>query len=332
MNNRTFKIPKIERYHLPENYPTEAAMKSWGHNKYSYLPDIWEMEYCSYRLLGRMTEQQLLARYHGIVRNMPSYTAPERDIVPIISYQSSWYWYRKEHLTRLEFALRGFSQPELQNIVPLDQNSEVVPNGTTVLYRYGKREYMQQMVEEGRIRFSPAEAYEGDDNNDARRDDERRKHSFTPGEYLTITSEDGRPIPILCDMQRTVTGAEYSLVCFSSVWDERLFDEFKADTCVIIHAPEEFLKRIGDAGMSVYPGWYYHHNPVQYFDPYEQRKNEYFDASMSKDFSYAYQNEYRTLWSRLHAGPVDGYQFVDIGPAHDIMRMYDRDKQPILIS
>ncbi|GGF64801.1 hypothetical protein GCM10011332_18590 [Terasakiella brassicae] len=82
MNNRTFKIPKIERYTLPENYPTETAMKSWGHNECSYHPEIWEMEYCSHRLLGRMTDEQLLARYHGIVRNMPSYTAPERDVVP----------------------------------------------------------------------------------------------------------------------------------------------------------------------------------------------------------------------------------------------------------
>ena len=50
---------------------------------------------------------------------------------------------------------------------------------------------------------------------------------------------------------------------------------------------------------------------------------------MSKDFQFAYQNEYRIIWSQMTASPVDGFQFVDIGPAQDIMKMYDRDGREI---
>ena len=50
---------------------------------------------------------------------------------------------------------------------------------------------------------------------------------------------------------------------------------------------------------------------------------------MSKDFRFAYQSEYRILWSQMRASPVAGFQFVDIGPVQDIMTIYDVDGREI---
>jgi hypothetical protein len=193
-----------------------------------------------------------------------------------------------------------------------------------VIFRYGEQKYMREMIREGQVRFMPAQTYLGPDNNAARRDEELNKHAYMAGKYTRITTADGKPIKVIGDVLRTVSGPGYHLACFSSVWDDQLFDEFEADTCIAVTAPEEFCKRLQAAGRAIFPAWYFHDNPVQYFDPYQQVRNEYFDAAMSKDFRFAYQNEYRVLWSQLGGRPISGAQFVNIGPAQDIMTMYDR--------
>ncbi len=327
------RIPKIERLALPKSYPTPVAMKSWSQNEDHYNPDLWELEYVPYRYLSGMADSTLQDRYRAIIRNMRSYTQPERDCIPINSYQSSWYWFRKEYQTRLEIALREIEQPtlnhECQNINESGAAYWKVPNGTKNTFRYGKREYMRQMVEQGSVRFSPAEVYEREENNEARRDDELQKHSYIPSRYTTFTHQSGQRLKVMGDVRRTIGGPNYHLVCFSCVWDSDLFEDFQADTCVEVTDPAEFAKRLEEAGRSVFIGWYFHHCPVQYFDPYERIKNEAYDSAMSKDFQFAYQNEYRIIWSQMTAAPVDGFQFVDIGPAQDIMKMYDRDGREI---
>lgn len=124
-------------------------------------------------------------------------------------------------------------------------------------------------------------------------------------------------------MQRTIGGPQYHLICFSCVWDTKLFEEFEADTCVAIADSSEFSRRVEEAGKVLFPGWYYIDCPVQYFDPYELGRNEYIDSSLSKDFRFAYQNEYRILWSNIEGVPIHGFQFINIGSSHDIMTMYD---------
>ena len=331
--NETRKIPKIDSLVLPENYPTREAIQSWGQNEADYEPEIWALGYVVYRYLSGMSDRDLEDRYRSIVYNMRSYTGSARDRIPINSYQSSWYWFRKEYQTRLEFAMRHTDPPNLTGEPVIASvggpENPAVPNGSDVIFRYGERKHMREMVDKGRIRFSPAGSYDGEDNNSARRDDELRKHAYMAGQYTTIVTQGGQRLKVIGDIQRTVTGPQYHLVCFSCVWKPQLYEEFQSDTCVAVTDPREFARRVERAGCRVFPGWYFHDNPVQYFDPHEQRKKEPFDAAMSKDFRFAYQIEYRILWSQLGAPPVDGYQFVEIGPAHDIMTMYAVDGEQL---
>ena len=283
------QIPQIKRLNLPTGYPTLEAMKSCNQNEHFYHPDMWELEYVTYRYLSGMTESDLKDRYRSIIHNMRSYAGPERDPIPIDSYLSSWYWFRKEHQTRLEFALRKIEPPKL-NHEPKNTGKPgpihlEIPDGTEIIFRYGKWEYMRQMIEEGRVRFAPEKAYDCEENNAARRDDELQKHSYMPGQYTTITLQSGEQVKPIGDIKRTVTGSKYHLVCCSCVWDSELFKVFQADTCVAVTVPEEFAKRLEATGNSVFPGWYYHHNPVQYFDPYELREDEFFRFCNVQRFS-----------------------------------------------
>jgi len=92
---------------LPTTLPTRAAIRSWGDNLHNYEPEFWEFQYEVYRYLRGVAPLALADRYQTLIRNMRALIASERHVIPIQSFLSSWYWYRKEHQTRLEFAMRG---------------------------------------------------------------------------------------------------------------------------------------------------------------------------------------------------------------------------------
>ncbi|SFV13453.1 hypothetical protein SAMN05192541_12019 [Bradyrhizobium arachidis] len=91
------EIPSLP---LPTSLPRDEAMRSWGQAASSYEPDVWEFELPRPSYLGRMPEAELRARYDGIARNLQTIVSDDRNVIPINSFLSSWYWYRKEHQTR----------------------------------------------------------------------------------------------------------------------------------------------------------------------------------------------------------------------------------------
>jgi hypothetical protein len=291
---------------------------------------LWEFQYEIYRYLSSVPAVDLSSRYCAIIRNMHTLISQERHVIPIQSPLSSWYWYWKEHQTRLEFFMRGIETPVQPPAGALDHNPQDAPlrpgspNAGDVLFRYGKRQYMQAMVERGSIRISPASFYQTLELDSARADDERVKHSFLPGEYTRVTTQDGRGIPLLSDVRRTVSDPDYYFLCLSCDWDPALFDEFDADACVIIRNPKVFSERLALAARPQLNGWYFHHNPVEYFDPYEMGRHQYFDAAMCKDFRFAYQREYRFLWMHMDGQEASGFRFLELGSLNDIAELYLR--------
>jgi hypothetical protein len=51
-------------------------------------------------------------------------------------------------------------------------------------------------------------------------------------------------------------------------------------------------------------------------------RNGLFDAIMSKDFSYAYQMEYRFVWLSKEKQPAQGYHYLNVGSLEDIASLY----------
>lgn len=320
-------MPRVQSLALPASLPHPDAMESWGSNRHFYEPELWELEYQTYRYLGRVADADLVARYSAIVRNMKALLAADRDVIPIQSFLSSWFWFRKEHQTRLEFLLRGNAVPAASDARLLGCGRDTAPlrpqhpNAADVLFRYGERKYLLSMLSHGAIRIGPASRYRNMEGDVARSDEECSKTAFLPGQYTRISTMDGRDIPVKGDVSQSVSAPDYYFLCMSCDWDLSLFDDFGADSCLIIRNLETFAARLETAFASVLPGWYFHHNPVEYFDPYERAHNQYFDATICKDFRFAYQREYRFLWFPPEGDAVTDYKLSEAGPLQDIAEL-----------
>jgi hypothetical protein len=309
---------------FPPSLPSDEAIKSWNQTYHNYGPEFWEFEYESYRYLERVSSDLLEKRYLDIIRNIVRIVSRERDVIPINSFLSSWYWYRKEHQTRLEFYLRGVTPPIgppewIPNNDGVDAPARPrCPNYSDVLFRFGKSQYMLPFFHRGSVRIGPASQYMSGMPGDPRTDDELKKHSFLPGKNAKVTAKSGKDIPVVGDIRLTVTSHNYFVLCMSCVYHKELFNDFNADTCVVILNHELFVERLSEAAKSFLPNWYFSHLPIQYFDPYNIGKNELLNPLMSKNFSFDYQMEYRFIWFSKEDLHADKHIFLELGSIEQI--------------
>ena len=324
------KILKVHQLEIPKILPHPNAIKSFGDNHHGYDPEVWEFQYEIYRYLEHVSDNELDVRYVNLVRNMKALVSPERHVIPIWSFLSSWYWFRKEHQTRLEFNIRGRDIPVVPPSGVLD-NTPIGnpirprhPNSGDVLFRYGLHQYMYDMVRKGSIRISPANFYKRLEKDFTRHDDELQKQSFMSGRYTRILTQKGLEIPIIGNVQKTISVPNYFVLCMSCDWDIALFKDFDADSCVIIHYPEIFAERLENALRAKLNDWHFYHFPVQYFDPYEKIKDEYISVGASKDFRFAYQREYRFLWMHPDGIEASDFIYVEIGALDDIASLHQK--------
>ena len=322
-------MQKIQSLELPEQLPSSRALKSCGQNQHDYEPEFWEFHYDICRYLKNVDADKLDERYRDLHRNFRILARPEgRHIIPVHSFLSSWYWYRKEHQTRYEYFLRNRPLP-LPLPSPREDFSALVrsksPNSCDILFRYGNSQFMKPFVERGKIRLGPASIYKDGPVLDPRTDDELHKKRLLPGQHSRITTLEGKDIPIIGDVHETVSaGLNYYVLCMSTDFEPQIFEEFSYDSCVIIKDPEQFAARLEASSRSVLPHWDFYHNSVEYFDPYDPYESQYFSAVMCKDFRFAYQMEYRTIWVPQANGSVKDYIFLCLGSLEDICDLYIR--------
>jgi hypothetical protein len=168
--------------------------------------------------------------------------------------------------------------------------------------------------------FKAARDYALMEDDPARKADEQVKESYSPGEYVILTLPGGRTAQPIGDLRYSFTGTDYYIYCVANDWDPDLFSDFNSDACVVIHSPTEFARRLSAAAAKL-DDWYFHYNPVEYFDPYERRPHDRIDNVMSKDFRFAYQRETRFLWAgmgRSATGSID----LELGPLKDLRRAF----------
>ncbi len=313
-------ILRVFSLYLPETLPHPKVIRSWGDNLHSYEPEFWELQYHIHRYLEKVSDELLIERYIDICRNMRALISRERDVIPIQSFLSSWYWYRKEHQTRLEFSLRNKLLPvQLSNDITFGNqaiNSPIGPshpNAGDVLFRYDKTHQIENLFNNGQIRIRPASDFLRLEQDIARKDEECSKKLFLEISRTRITTEAGTEIPFVGCIEKTVSLPDYYVFCMACDWDPELFADFDVDSCLIIKDTESFSHLIENAAKIQLSDWFFHHNPVEYFDPYERHKNEHIDAAMSKNFKFAYQREYRFLWMPKNGDVPDGFKFLELG-------------------
>ncbi len=319
------KVPELR---LPTSYPSMNAIKSGKQNIHNYESEFWELEYEVYRYLSGLDEGSLNQRYQKLLFNLRRLISKERNIFPIQSFLSSWYWFKKEHQTRLEYYLRGKKPPQthLSNIKWNTKDNAPAwpksPNSCDVIFRYGEKQFIEPLLYNGQLRIYSASKYIEGSEDDARTDDELTKTIFLPKSLTRVTTIDGQEIPLRCDVSRSVTNKDYYVYCASCGYHTELFRDFNADCCIVIDQPGEFECRIRDAMKSIVPSWYFTAVPVEYFDPYKLGENERINTILSKDFQYAYQMEYRYSWFSTEGEVAQRYIDIDIGSIEKLARLY----------
>ena len=201
-----------------------------------------------------------------------------------------------------------------------------VPDPGHALIKFGKRARMQELYESGRIRIAPAGSYSDPSLNYAIADDELKFDQFMlqPEVKLTFldktTGELKNSKPTSDVTVTTNVSTDFYVYCMTHTMNLRLFDDFEADSCVIIRKPAEFTARLNASMQRVLPDWIDWGREVNYIDPYSPPKDSV-NLFFSKHFRYWYQQEYRFTWiPHPEKGGCDSLKpiFVELGPLKEI--------------
>lgn len=275
--------------------------------------------------------------------------SPRDELPPERGWISPWWWLRLRYWTLLEFQRRGLTPARSTPLAALPALAPAfavhMNSGAQILVRISQKRWLLDTLREGVLRFAPATSYDDASLNAARADDELSKAYNRPGQQLTVTTLDGKTIPVLGDAvfntRRQVERGNvselvpYWLSCFSTELDPRLFDEFPGedsdeDGCLVIFDVEEFLRRALPALIRSAPLTTKRLLQNNYFDPYHPSSDR-LDPIEAKAMVYAYQREARFVLDPEGGEPLGdgGVLFVSIGSIQDIAAVYGKDGRKI---
>ena len=203
-----------------------------------------------------------------------------------------------------------------------------------ILVKFGKREYMADLLLAGRGRVSLATSYDDPSLGHARSDNESRLFAYpdpADAHHFFVTDQHDRTaagdldVAYLGSAQIHVRATtDFYVYCLAGTADASLFDDFDADTCIVITKPSEFKARIQTAVSARLPNWKFIAGPVIYFDPFFCHAHQIV-PHFWKHFRFSYQKEHRLVW--LPPKPdcsgettTKHVQF-DVGPLTDCARL-----------
>jgi len=285
--------------------------------------ELWEEEYRKHPYLAGKPFPHVVERFRYLTESMLTLTEGGQLGVEVEPRLAIWHLSRLAHLF-MEFGARGGIPAGIQPKVPkLTQPS--IPPGVIAyrarkrpepgqLFKFGKRRWLQAMQDYGSIRFAPASAYRDASLNAAIQDDE-----------LGFTYFPGKSIPPLTKLPHSEQSdwvhmrhpSDFYVQCLSLRFAPRLFDDFEADSCLIIYNGSEFGRRIMDALRAQFPDWLVTAFGMTYIDP-DNPGDEPILLPTAKHMRYIYQQEQRILCHpRAPVRHLDAVT-LEIGPLGDI--------------
>jgi hypothetical protein len=169
------------------------------------------------------------------------------------------------------------------------------------LVKYGEQRYLRPMFEKGSLRIAPASSYNDPSLNQARKDSELKVSILVDPSAAKIelvdenTLKPDYTIDAIGNLTATLDcTSDYYVYCLSMEYNARLFDDFEADCCLIIHQPIKFVESLYKDFSQRFPSWRGRATGVSYYDPLmiERMPSSVF---FHKHFRYAYQREYRIV-------------------------------------
>ena len=178
------------------------------------------------------------------------------------------------------------------------------------LYRYSRAQWLERSLKLGEFRLCPAADYNDLITDPGRNDDELIRLQTTEGKHVQITLVGtGENITPIGDVTyRSEVHTNYLVSCFSTIWDQHLFDEFPdANACLVIHEVEEFCERIHAAAEVQLPRWV----GIDGAATYGGRSP--LGAVFSKPIRFVPQREWRFAWMPPEPIRNLGPKFLGVG-------------------
>lgn len=241
-------------------------------------------QYPQNRYLAHASTQELRQRFDDILGSNLRFTDGGKAVLAHPAVATNLLGHVMQ-----EFSLRGERHiflPSMQNLHFDDAKYPKARRGTALwaqmqprppyLLKFGKRKFLEPLVTEGGLRISAASHYRREDLPDAIRDDEVRSvRKIGPIRFERMESD-------------------YYLWSCSVRFDSRLFDDFEADCCLLVHDPNAFGTYLQRAVEEKLPEWSNGCGGVKYFDPFRPPLDS--DLFFAKHFRYEYQTELRFVW------------------------------------
>jgi hypothetical protein len=274
--------------------------------------DAWRFQYRLRPYLDNATFEELRNRFDDIARNIYTLT-PEAKVGAKHPDKGGIMWAQKLMDLALECYRRNGDIVDLGVVHEFPVRSDMLPtieanrslahhaSRLKVFCKYGKEEWMTELIEMGNLRISPASYFQGGEHNIARQDNELLLQTYvTPYDYdLGLVGSLKRYLPDRCwAVINNRKPSDHYIYCVTVAFDFRSFFDFDADACVIIRDQDELVRRLLAAAHRKLPGWKVRFEDVRYIDPYfmlHHLTGAGDDIYIFKSFRFMYQAEHRLV-------------------------------------
>lgn len=304
--------------------------------------EIWRRQYRANRYARHLSDQEMNQRIRDVFLGMLRLTPEAKIGLPPLGGEGVRMMEEWTHVLE-EMALRnrpyptGFTRDILHSEPIPDFASELGSKAAsrlgmlglerdTVFVKFGKRQYMEKLYEEGGLRIQPASYFLEKDHNGAVRDDELSiPLSLVLSRDMVVNLvKNPWDVPDIMPDQRVDVKinapSDYWLYCVSNSAESRLFVDFSADACVVIRDKHQFSERLKYASIARLPHSSMRHGSAEYIDPLLP-KTSIIDVPFAKHFRYAYQYEYRFCWFPTAPNQRLTHIDVELGNLKDIAEL-----------
>lgn len=164
------------------------------------------------------------------------------------------------------------------------------------LYKFGKRRNIYNLAHHGKLYLTPASAYSDKSLSKGAFDDEELQLIQSLPEdvkFELLCPDTGRVIEELevdgAGEMSFLSGTNYYVFCMTYIYHPDFYDEFDADTCLVITDPDRYINQACKSIMNELPDWTINAGSVRY-----KSKNDVFNMDNGyRDIFYGKSDEYR---------------------------------------
>ncbi len=267
--------------------------------------------YLKTRYMQKLSDEDFMRRFNSVFENM-CFIDDNAKISPgVPDNPKNLFWMKHWIEICAEAELRNIFENQINNVflegkthtflkkINVKKLKEIRKNigNNAYFYKYGKKENLEKLLYSGEILLRPASYYSDSSLNNAIKDDELSRLYILNSDFNKLNAElktENETHNLVNGFYTKNINTDYYIFCLSNVFEPRLFNDFDADSCLIIKNPSLFISKLG----KVLPDniFKFEQRTVSYFDPLLDNPLSV-SIPFSKDFKYSYQNEYRIAFT-----------------------------------